>query len=230
MNRFPQWSGIGILIILAILILMTFSTEKTLKQPATSTPTGTVTPTATIPPAMATKGAVVKKSLEVTPAPPQYYPFESEDKIADVVFADDGLMQLLEQDIKDATAGQPVKVKRLDKAYEGDYYLIPFWRNGHVIGIAQVNVSQGMGRVGVWSGADMDQFPPLSRDEVLEIVKEKGFVVMGEPELVFYSTIETGWCPTSPQWRVLSDKGYVFIFPWSNRVYVFLEDELHPAD
>lgn len=237
----------GSAIVLMFLIKMTIPSEKqvaqlfeskmstpTPLQPTSTpkkapTPESTVTPTPTIPPAMATKAAIVSKAKGLTPNPPKYYPVRSEKDIISVVFKDENFIQLTTQRLNKATADTPIKVKWLGEDYEGAYYyLIPFRRDDHIIGIAQIWVNNGKARMGMWSDADIDQFPLVSAQEAVRIVRGKGLKIIRNPELVYLPILETGSDWTNPQWRILTDQGYVYII-WSSGEPKFLfEDELHP--
>jgi len=237
----------GGVVVLMFLIKMTLPSEKqvarlfeskmstpTPLQPTSTpkkepTPECTVTPTPTIPPAMATKAAIVSRAKDITPNPPKYYPIRAEKDIISVVFEDENFIQMTRQRLNKATPDTPVKVKWLGEDYEGEYYyLIPFRKNGHIIGIAQIWVNNGKARMGMWSDADIDQFPVVSAEEAVRIAKGKGLKIIRNPELVYFPTLETGSNWTNPQWRILTDQGYVYIFWLLGNPQIFFDDELHP--
>ncbi|HEY52060.1 MAG TPA: hypothetical protein G4N94_01230 [Caldilineae bacterium] len=197
------------------------------------TPLHTAIPTPTIPSAMVTKAAVVSKSANYTPEPPERYPVKSAQDIINVVLNDERFKQSINDPIfgphvKGAIPGEPIQVRWLGEAYEGEfYYLIPFWQNDRVTGIAQVWVNKGMAHMGMWSNADAEKFPLVSRKEAKSLAKEQGLKITGEPELVFFETLETGIALTHPFWRMQTDQGVVFVIQSLGEIKVFYDDELH---
>lgn len=115
---------------------------------------------------------------------------------------------------KEALPGMPIYAKALSGNYEG-YYIVPFYYQNKLVGLAAVGTRQGKGRLVSLSKAEVSRFPPLSAHEAYRAVEEFGYQVSNEPELVYdtwrnTAAIHYGGNPTAPFWKVESRTGEIF--------------------
>jgi hypothetical protein len=202
--------------------------------PSQSTPVGQPA----MPPAMATKAAMAAIVHRQTPkSQSTLRPIHTSQDIIDAVLTAPGFQANLDDPIfgphsKGATPGEPIRVRLISKQYQGQYYyIVPFYKQIRVTGLATVWVENGRGGMGMWGNADDARFPPVSAAEAVELVKTDGRQVTGDPELVFRPTRENGGDWTSPFWEVKTVEGttfYVMYILGATRVY--RADEIHTID
>lgn len=211
-------------------IVETQSVEEIFRSP--------VMPTPTLAP-MSAKATVAalgsQHKSEATPRP--LTPIKSEQDVVNVVLDDPLFQRYLDDPMfgpnsKDATPGKPITVRLISKQYFGiNYYIVPFYKDGNVSGLATVWVENGEGGMGMWSNTQTKQFPFVDANEAIKRVKEMKVTVTGEPELVFRPTIEGGGDWTSPFWEVKTKENITFYVMYIlNETKVYRSDEVHPVD
>lgn len=170
---------------------------------------------------------------EATPRP--LTPIKSSQDIVDAVLNDTLFQKYLDDPMfgpnsKDAIPGKPVAVRLISKKYFGiTYYIVPFYKDGYVTGLATVWIEDGMGGMGMWSNAYAKQFPFVDATEAVKRVAEMKHTVMGEPELVFMPTREGGGDWTNPFWEIKTKEGVIFYVMYVlNETEIYRADEVHP--
>ncbi|HEY88197.1 MAG TPA: hypothetical protein G4N98_00490 [Thermoflexia bacterium] len=206
-------------------------------RPGTATPLAArdTSPLATLTLApMAAKATVAalgsQHKSEATPRP--LTPIQSSQDVISAVLNDPLFKRSLDDSafgprIKDAIPGEPVFVISLDPK-KNDYYLVPFYKNQQVSGIAVVGVVDGAGILGMWSNATYDKFPVVDSAEAQKLIEAEGFKIKGEPRLVFRWLRESG-DETSPFWEVETEEGITFyVIHIMNKTKIYRADEVHP--
>lgn len=129
--------------------------------------------------------------------------------------------------IKNATPGEPIFVTSLNPK-KNDYYLVPFYKNKKISGIAVVGIENGAGILGMWTNASYDKFPVVDSKEARKLIEAQGFKVTGKPRLVF-KWIREGGDETSPFWEVRTEKGVTFYIVYIlGDIKIYRDDEVHP--
>lgn len=155
------------------------------------------------------------------------YPINSPQDVIDLVLNDPGMETVLNDPSfrprwEGATPGEPIFVKSISaREIDWDYYVVPFYKEGRVSGVATVGVKDGRGKMGGWSNWNADKYPPVSAAEAKEIVTQAGYQVAGEPRLVHRQLRESGpW--VLPFWEVRTSDGevlYVISVVGTTKVY-----------
>jgi len=196
---------------------------------------GRHTPSATEIAAAATYMA--DRSRPYTPPPPKpepSYPVKSLDDIPKVVLNNPSFQrsandQIFGPNVKDAIPGKPLLVKSLDTNKRADYYVVPFYKNGLVSGVAIVHVKDGMGTMGGWGNVNGGkQFPYVSADEAKAQVEKAGHQVTGEPRLVYQDLLE-GTNDFDPFWEISTTDGQTFyVVNLGDTIGVWNAADVHP--
>lgn len=180
----------------------------------TSTPTLTPLPprppTRTPPPILDNerpKGAPVPEPTWERP----FIPISKPEDVISIVISDPGFQSTMDAfffgpQTKEIMPGKPVYVRALSGKYEG-YYVLPFYYQNELVGLAAVGLQQGKGRLVSWSKAEVPRFPPLNAHEARIAVEELGYQVVNDPELVYdtwksMTSFHYGGNPTAPFWKV----------------------------
>jgi len=107
--------------------------------------------------------------------------------------------------LKNKKPGTTMAVKSLGKI--SDYYLLPFWNNSKVCGVALIFIKNGFASAGGWSEINADQFPIIDANEAINQVKAKiPKEILGVPLLVFGGYKEF-WEPFNPAWQISTIDG-----------------------
>jgi len=243
--------GLLVLGVLAVALALTFGGLQKKAKPASQAfqspietptqppypPSATPMPTLsvpTIPSPMAAKATVAALGARHTPQPYPLHPIRSPQDVVNIVLNDPEFQANLNDPIfgprsKDAIPGEPIFVKSLTPN-KWDYYLVPFYKDGKVSGVAVVGVKDGAGEMGMWANASGDRFPPISAAEAKDLVETKGFTAIGEPQLVF-RWLREGGDETDPFWEVKTVEGPTFyVIHILGVTKVYRADEVHPID
>jgi len=242
------WGILGVLVVACATRNNPQSASGTFRSPIessqspirTPTPLGQPKPagqTAT-PSLMASKAAVAARARQQTPEPqPTLRPIRTTQDIVDAVLTDRNFQASLDDPMfgpnsKGATPGTPIRVRLISKQYQGQYYyIVPFYRQNRVTGLATVWVESGRGGMGMWGNADNPRFPLVTESEAVELVKARVGQVASSPELVFCPTRENGGDWTSPFWEVKTTEGTTFYVMYIlGATTVYRADEVHVID
>jgi len=148
-----------------------------------------------------------------------FIPISKPEDVISIVISDPGFQSTMDAlffgpQTKKAMPGRPVYVRALSGKYEG-YYVLPFYYQNELVGLAAVGLRQGRGRLVSWSKAEVSKFPPLNAREARIAVEKLGYRVVNEPELVYdtwrnTATFHYGGNPTAPFWKVETKNGATF--------------------
>jgi hypothetical protein len=182
-----------------------------------------------------------RKVPDRAPTPEPYvrpsYPIHGPEDVITAVLNDRNFQVNLDDPVvgphaKGATPGEPIFIKSISaREIDWDYYVVPFYKDGRVSGVATVGVKDGMGVMGAWYNWDADRYPLINAAEAKEIVAQTGHQVVGEPRLVHRQLRESG--PRGlPFWEVRTADGetlYV-IFDKVRIIGVYKATEVHIVD
>jgi hypothetical protein len=163
------------------------------------------------------------------------YPIDGPDDVIAAVLNDRNFQANLDDPVfgprsKGATPGEPIFVKSIsEREIDWDYYVVPFYKNGRVSGVATVPVKDGRGKMGMWSNWDGDRYPPVSAAEAKEAVTQAGYQVVGEPRLVHRQLRESG-PRTLPFWEINTSDGEVLYVIYISTTKVYKATEVHVID
>ena len=194
----------------------------------TLTPSPTRLPTRTPPPTEQTFPSIVSTPA-LSPEQPFYAISKPSDAIA-IVKNDYGFQQTMGELFFGAppnliNTGAPIYVKALNGDYPDGYYIIPFYKEGQVIGLAAVGLLGDKGRLVNWSRCELAHFPPISMAEALSLLNQYHIRIIGIPELSYSDWRITphfryGGNPNAPFWLVrTTNDEKIFI------LYNFQEDK-----
>lgn len=178
---------------------------------------------------------MAERSQPYIPPPPKpepSYPVKSLDDIPKVVLNDPYFQEDVNDPIfgpcvKEAKPGAALFVKALDEK-RPDYYVVPFFKDEQVCGVAMVGVKDGVGVMGGWSGADYKQYPLVSADEAVALVEKAGHQVAGKPRLAF-RRLREGTNDFFPFWEVFTTDGQTFyVVDTRGTVMVWNAADVHP--
>lgn len=185
-------------------------------------------------PPMIAKATVAAMGAKYTPQPTQLYSITSSQDVINIVLNDPGFLANLDDPIfgpysKGAAPGEPIFVKSISPS-RWDYYLVPFYKDGKLSGLAIVRVKDGKGRMGGWRNASGEDFPPITATEAKNLVEAKGVTITGDPQLVFRPLRENS-VETVPFWEVRTTGGTAFyVIRILGVTKVYRADDVHPID
>jgi hypothetical protein len=165
------------------------------------------------------------------------YPVNKPEDVIPIILNDRNFQANLDAPVvgphaKGATPGEPIFIKSISaREIDWDYYVVPFYKDGRVSGVATVGVKDGMGVMGAWYNWDADRYPLINAAEAKEIVAQTGHQVVGEPRLVHRQLRESG-PRVLPFWEVRTSDGetlYV-IFDKVRIIGVYKATEVHIVD
>jgi hypothetical protein len=151
-----------------------------------------------------------------TPQPaitPFTYPVNSIEDLPQVVYHDPFYGNVNSYDfgacIQAASPGFPLLIHSLDQY--PDYYIIPFYEDSIICGLAMVCIKDNQGLVGGWSNYHFgDKYPPVSAEEAInQVMLNLNQNVIDMPILVFRAFQETS-DPFVPLWKVTTSDGEVY--------------------
>jgi len=165
------------------------------------------------------------------------YPVNKPEDVIPIILNDRNFQANLDDPVvgphaKGATPGEPIFIKSISaREIDWDYYVVPFYKDGRVSGVATVGVKDGMGMMGAWYSWDADRYPPISAAEAKGMVIQAGHRVVGEPRLVHRQLRESG-PPVLPFWEVRTAEGETFyvIFNKIRITGVYKATEVHIID
>ena len=193
----------------------------------TLTPLPPRAPTRTPPPVQNDERPIESYIPEPTWEQP-FYPVNKPEDAVSIVISDPGFQRTMDSFFfgphsKAVVVGKPLYIKALSGRYEG-YYIVPFYYNDRVIGLAAVGLLQGKGRLVLWSKSESPRFPPLDSDDARVVVEKLGHRVVERPELVYdegrgNDGFLYGGNATSPFWLVKTQDGrsYYVLYDFSSR-------------
>ncbi|MFB0534374.1 MAG: hypothetical protein ACETWR_05270 [Anaerolineae bacterium] len=179
-----------------------------------------------------------RKVPDHAPTPEPYvrpsYPIHGPEDVITAVLNDRNFQVNLDDPLfgphsKGATPGIPIFVKSIsEREIDWDYYVVPFYKEGRVSGVAIVGVKDGRGKMGGWSNWHADRYPPVSAAEAKEVVMQAGYQVAGEPRLV-HRRLREGGPRVLPFWEVHTGDGETFyvIFDKIRIIGVYKATEVH---
>lgn len=182
----------------------------------------------------ATAEAFWQNSTPLPPPTPIYYPVKTIDDIPLVVlnnpdFQNDANDPDFGPCVRAANPGKALFVKSLDKAL-ADYYVVPFYRETELCGVAFVGIENGKGTLGGWSSAGGTPYPPVSASEAKFLVEKAGYKVLGEPQLSF-QWLQEGTSEFWPFWAVgTADNQTVYVVYTRGVVEVWNAKDVHPIN
>jgi hypothetical protein len=182
----------------------------------------------------ATGMALWETYTPIPPPTPIYYPVKTIDDIPQVVlnspyFREDVNDPVFGPCVKAANPGKALFVKSLDKAL-ADYYVVPFYKDSDVCGIAFVGVENGKGTLGAWSGAGGTPYPPISSADAEILVEKAGYKVSGEPQLVF-QWLQEGTSEFWPFWAITTvDNQTIYVVYTRGVIALWNAKDVHPIN
>ena len=163
-------------------------------------------------------------------------PIRSTQDVIDIVLNDLTFQHNLDSPMfgansKNAIPSEPIPVTLIGKQNNGNiYYVVPFYADEYITGLATVMVDDGQGRMGMWSNTKLLQFPYVTVDEAIKLVTEQKFTVADTPQLVFRLLRESG-DETSPFWQVDTKEGITFyVIYMLGKAKLYRADEVHPRN
>jgi hypothetical protein len=183
---------------------------------------------------MIAKATAAAMGAKHTPQPTQLYSITSSQDVINIVLNDPGFQANLDDPIfgpysKGAAPGDPTFVKSISPN-KWDYYLVPFYKDSKLSGLAIVRVKDGEGRMGGWRNASGEDFPPITATEAKSLVEAKGVTIIEEPRLVFQPLRENS-AETVPFWEARTTEGTTFyVIRILGATKVYRADEVHPID
>ncbi len=187
------------------------------------------------------------QSKLITPTPPPtpvYYPVNSMADMPKVVYNDPFFGNVNNGDfgfcLKANQPGEALLIKSLNKNESPDYYMLPFFKDGQVCSLYEVDLIDHMGTIGGWSSASGTKYPPVSADEAKRFFENTiGSNISDGPFLGFRSLRES-MNPYHPFWVVTTTDGqtyYVIYTFWVSEgstegldVKVWNATEVHPIN
>jgi hypothetical protein len=175
----------------------------------------------------------------ITPHPSPtsaYYPVKSEDDIQQVVLHDPYFQKDANDPdygpcIKAANPGKALFVKYSDDSHP-DYYVVPFYMDDEVCGIAVVGVEKGIGMMGGWTSVfpGNKEYPYVNVDDAIAEVQKLNYQIDGKPILAFQYLRGITSDMMDPFWKINTTTGETFyvINRGINKVAVLNAKDVYP--
>ena len=182
----------------------------------------------------ATSMALWEKSTPLPPPTPIYFPVNTIDDVPQVVLNDPYFQKDVNDPIfgpcvKAANPGKALFVKSLDKAL-ADYYVVPFYLENEVCGVAFVGIEKGKGTLSAWSSAGGTAYPPISSADAKVLVEKAGHKVLGEPQLAF-QWLREGTSEFLPFWAITTaDNQTFYVVDISGVIEMLNAKDVHPIN
>jgi hypothetical protein len=101
--------------------------------------------------------------------------------------------------------GKALLIKALDNL--PDYYLLPFYKDNRVCGIASIEIKNSTATTEGWSQVNYEKFPIIDANEAInQVILKTGKNITGSPILVACGYQEM-WNPFNPAWQIVTEDG-----------------------
>jgi hypothetical protein len=101
--------------------------------------------------------------------------------------------------------GKALLIKALDNL--PDYYLLPFYKDKRVCGIASIEIKGGKAITEGWATVNYEKFPIIDANEAInQVILKTGKKISGSPILAAGGYREI-WNPFNPAWQLVSEDG-----------------------
>lgn len=168
---------------------------------------------------IAEMSTIVAAEKLITPRPsptPAFYPVKSDADIPQVVLHDPYFQKDANDPdfgpcVKAATPGKAFFVEYIDNASQ-NYYLIPFYMDYEVCGVAVVEVHNGKGVMESWSKILFvtKEFPFVNVDDAITAVQKLNYQIDGDPVLAFQNLRGFTVSEITPFWKINTTTGETF--------------------
>jgi hypothetical protein len=163
---------------------------------------------------MATIDAQLKLYTPPPPPTPVYYPVNSIADMPNVVFNDPFFGNVNNGDfgfcLKANQPSEALLIKSLNKKESPDYYMLPFFEDGKLCSLYEVDLIDHMGTVGGWSSASGTKYPPVSADEAKRLVETTIGLSISDGPYLGFRLLRESMDPYHPFWVVTTTDGQTY--------------------